>query len=279
MTVGIQPQPGAVSWGAILAGAAAAAALSFLLMILGFGFGLLSVSPWAGQGASVAAIGFGTIIWLIIIQLAAAGLGGYLAGRLRVRWAGVDTDEVYFRDTAHGLLSWAVSTLVAVVFMGSSAAAVVYGGGQAAGAVVQQTAEEQVLSEELGYYADRVLRSTDFDSDDTQRWQDRRDEVGRVLARAIRQGGELDSDDRDYLESLIGSLDSSASSPDTQVDNVLGAIEARVEELREVSDDARQIAAWTAIWVFIGLLAGAFFAALTATWGGRQRDQVKGESL
>lgn len=268
MTVGLQPQPGSVSWGAILAGAAAAAALSFLLTILGFGFGLLSVSPWAGQGASVAAIGFGTIIWLIIIQLAAAGLGGYLAGRLRVRWPGVETDEVYFRDTAHGLVTWAVSTIVAVVFMGSSAAAIVYGGGQAAGAVMEQTAEEQMVSEELNYYADRMLRGTDFDSSDLQ---DRRDEVGRVLARAVRQGGELDSEDREYLGEVIGSS--------SQVDSVLGAVESRLEELREVADDARQVAAWTAIWIFIGLLAGAFFAALTATWGGRRRDELKGDRV
>ena len=59
----------AVSWGAILAGAAAAAALSFILMLLGLGFGLLSVSPWSGEGSSAEAIGFGAIIWLIIIHL------------------------------------------------------------------------------------------------------------------------------------------------------------------------------------------------------------------
>lgn len=89
----------AVSWGAVFAGAAAAAALSFLLMVLGFGFGLLSVSPWSGEGVDAQTIGFGSIVWLIIIQLAAAGLGGYLAGRLRTKWPDVHTDEVYFRDT------------------------------------------------------------------------------------------------------------------------------------------------------------------------------------
>src|SRR4051812_9691746 len=99
----------AVSWGAIFAGAAAAAALSLILLVLGVGLGLSVVSPWSHTDAST--IGTSTIVWIAFVQLAASGLGGYLAGRLRVRWASVHSDEVFFRDTAHGLLSWAVATL------------------------------------------------------------------------------------------------------------------------------------------------------------------------
>ena len=51
-------------------------------------------------------------IWLIVTQWVAFALGGYMAGRLRVRWASLHTDEVFFRDTAHGLLTWAISTVV-----------------------------------------------------------------------------------------------------------------------------------------------------------------------
>ena len=44
----------AVSWGAIVAGAAAAAALSMILLILGAGLGLSAISPWSRSGASAA---------------------------------------------------------------------------------------------------------------------------------------------------------------------------------------------------------------------------------
>ncbi|MCY4125026.1 MAG: hypothetical protein OXF59_07500, partial [Pseudomonas sp.] len=101
-----------VSWAAIFAGAAGAAAISLLLVVLGAGLGFAATSPWADEGASAKALGISTIVWLLLTQIIASGMGGYIAGRLRVKWANLHGDEVYFRDTAHGFLSWAVATLV-----------------------------------------------------------------------------------------------------------------------------------------------------------------------
>ena len=101
----------AVSWPAIIAGAVVAAATSVLLLALGSGFGLASVSPWAG-GASPLTFTVMTAIWLIVMQWVASGLGGYLTGRLRTRWIGTHVHEVFFRDTAHGFLSWALATVI-----------------------------------------------------------------------------------------------------------------------------------------------------------------------
>ncbi len=95
----------AVSWGAIVAGAAAAAALSLILLMLGVGLGLSAVSPWARDGVSATTFGVSTIVWLTLTQLLASAMGGYLAGRLRTKWAAAHSDEVYFRDTAHGFLA------------------------------------------------------------------------------------------------------------------------------------------------------------------------------
>lgn len=50
-------------------------------------------------------------------------MGGYLAGRLRTKWTGVHNDEVYFRDTAHGFLSWSVALVVTAAFLASAATA------------------------------------------------------------------------------------------------------------------------------------------------------------
>lgn len=130
---GARAEPGlsAVSWSAVFAGAAAAAALSMILLILGVGLGLSSVSPWAASGLSAAAFGVSTIAWLSFTQLAASGMGGYLAGRLRHRWLRTDPDEVYFRDTAHGFLSWAVASLVTAAALSSAVGGIVGGSVQA----------------------------------------------------------------------------------------------------------------------------------------------------
>lgn len=107
----------AVSWAAIFAGAAGAAALSLLLVILGTGLGFTNLSPWVMDNTSATRIGFVAIVWLSFTQLAASGLGGYLAGRLRTKWTLVHTDEVYFRDTSHGFLTWAVASLLTVLIL------------------------------------------------------------------------------------------------------------------------------------------------------------------
>jgi len=109
-----------VSWAAVFAGAFVAAALSLILLALGTGLGFESVSPWANQGASAPAVGKSAIIWLIVMQIIAASMGGYLAGRLRTKWANIHTDEVYFRDTAHGFLVWAVGLVITAAFSGVS---------------------------------------------------------------------------------------------------------------------------------------------------------------
>lgn len=124
----------AVTWGAVLAGAAAAAALSLILLLLGVGLGLGAVSPWGTDGASAGALGMASVVWLAFTQLAASGVGGYLAGRLRVRWRDTDVDEVHFRDTAHGLLSWAVATLFTAAALTASVGAIAGIGVKAPGA-------------------------------------------------------------------------------------------------------------------------------------------------
>src|SRR3954454_744835 len=110
-----------VSWAAIVAGGIASAAMAIILMTLGAGLGLIAVSPWPGQGASAQTVGIGVIVWSIVIEVAAFGLGGYLAGRLRTKWANLHGDEVYFRDTAHGFVTWALGTLVSIALITSAA--------------------------------------------------------------------------------------------------------------------------------------------------------------
>lgn len=119
-----EPARSAMSWSAVFAGAASAAALSLILLMLGAGLGLSTISPWHTID-SAAQVGVVAILWLTITQLAASALGGYLAGRLRIRWSNTHPDEVYFRDTAHGLLTWAVATLATAMLLASSVSSII----------------------------------------------------------------------------------------------------------------------------------------------------------
>src|SRR5215471_18571501 len=111
-----------VSWAAVFAGAFAAAALSLILLALGAGAGLSSLSPFSSAGLSTTAVGFGALIYLCITEIISSGVGGYLAGRLRTKWVDLHTDEVYFRDTAHGFLAWCVALVMSAAFLGAAAA-------------------------------------------------------------------------------------------------------------------------------------------------------------
>lgn len=128
--------PHSICWGAVFAGAAGAASLSLILLVLGVGLGLSSVSPWSSEGVSAETFGVSTILWLTFTQLAASGLGGYLAGRLRHRWSRVHADEVYFRDTAHGFLAWSIATLATAGMLTAAIGTIVSGGAKAGAAVV-----------------------------------------------------------------------------------------------------------------------------------------------
>lgn len=153
----------AVSWGAVAAGAAAAASLSLIMLILGVGLGLSSVSPWASAGVSAVTFGVSTILWLMITQLLASAMGGYLAGRLRTKWTEVHTDEVYFRDTAHGFLAWAVASLATAVLLTSVIGSILGGGVQAGASMVGGAAATAGMVSTndggpMGYFVDSLFR-------------------------------------------------------------------------------------------------------------------------
>ncbi len=275
-----------VSWAAIFAGAAAAAALSLILVVLGFGLGFSAVSPWADSGVSAKGLGISTIVWLAFTQIVASALGGYIAGRLRVKWENMHGDEVYFRDTAHGFLAWAVATLVTATLVVGSISSVISGGVQAGASVaggaasamtqVAGTAASQGSSNDYGYFVDTLFRDDRpaAVSDDAAHAA-----VARIFVQSMGNDGQLTPEDRTYLAQLVAQRTNlSQADAERRVDEVYGkarqAVEQAKQAAKEAADTASTVAAWTALWMFIALLCGAFFASLAATFGGRRRDAV-----
>ena len=289
-----------VSWGAVLAGAAAAAALSFILLILGVGLGLSSVSPWSFNAT---AIGVSTIAWLAFMQLAASGIGGYMAGRLRVKWSAVHTDEVHFRDTAHGLLAWAVATLLTVGLLAGGTRAVLSGAIDAgsgvaaavspaaaagAGVAASKAGEGGSAVNPLDYFSDMLLRAAPasaavsgapMPASAGVTLADQRVEIGKIFATGLSTGS-LAADDRAYLGQVVASRTGlTQAEAEARVDAVYGraakaAADAKASA-QQAADTARKAGAHTALWMFVALLLGAFVASLAATVGGRQRDHER----
>ena len=280
----------AVSWGAVLAGAAGAAALSLILLILGVGLGLSALSPWARDGASATSFGIGTILWVTLTQVAASGMGGYLAGRLRTRWADTAGDEVYFRDTAHGFLAWAVASLATAAVLGSAIGGIVGTGARAGGAVAAAGVAASVTgaagaasavsgsgaADVMSYHADALFRRDPAAAAPTTTDAPPLAEVGRIFA-ASGRAATLPPDDMRYLGQLVAQR-TGLSQADAErrvtdgwnhLQTALNDAQARA---RDAADTARKASAYASLWLFISLLAGAFVASLCATWGGSRRD-------
>ena len=140
----VESSASGMEWGAITGGALGAVGVSIILFALGSALGFSSISPWSFANPAPTTFAVGTAVWLIVTQWFSAGLGGYLAGRLRKKWVGIRTDEVFFRDTAHGFLAWALATvLIAALFSLAAAAITAAPEGSSTAATVSAEAAEQ----------------------------------------------------------------------------------------------------------------------------------------
>lgn len=300
----------AVSWAAIIAGAAAAAALSVCLLILGAGLGLSAVSPWTSEGMGAKAFGVSTILWLTLTQLVASALGGYLAGRLRIKWADAQADEIYFRDSAHGFLSWAVAMITTATLLTSVIGSITNAGVQA-GATVAGTAvaggsalaaggmamsgsdsrsNSDNVSNALNYFLDSLFRVNKSTIPSTSTNTSGRNstgntqqdpslalaEVSRIFMNAMRSDA-LPREDVQYVGQIVAQRTSlGQEEAEKRVTDIYARLQENLRDAesaaREAADKARKVSAYAALWLFVSLLVGAFIASLTAIYGGRQRD-------
>jgi hypothetical protein len=260
----------AVSWPAIAGGAFVSAAMGLILLSLGTGLGL-------------------SAIWLIAMQAIAGSLGGYVAGRLRTKRVAVHTEEVYFRDTAHGFLAWAVAVVISAGLLASAAAALVGAGAgvagtglASAGAVAATTstempaARQQPESDGVAYYVDALFRTSHSSSASSEVPTSM--EAGRIVAAALSKG-DLAPADKTYLSQWVAARTGlNQSDADKRVtETIAQAKAARADaeaKAREAAEAARKAGAYLSLWVFVSMLAGAFCASYSATIGGRQRDSV-----
>jgi hypothetical protein len=280
----VEASTSAVSWAAIVAGAVVAAAVSLILLALASGLGLASVSPWPNSGASLTTFSVMTAIGLIVVQWIASGTGGYITGRLRTKWVGTHTHEVFFRDTAHGFITWALATVLVASILASATSSLVSAGARGAATVAAGAAQgagrgaassmqsgASPGSSVAGYDVDTLFRSARPDGNASM--ADARTEAARILAKALATG-DIPAADRTYLAQLVAAR-TGISDTDAQkrVDDVIAQVQAAEVKARQAADAARKASAAASMFTSLSMVIGAFIACAAAALGGQLRDE------
>ena len=268
----------AVSWGAIAAGAVGAAALALLLIAFGAGLGLSTVSPWSDSGVSASTFKTGTGIYLVCVAMMSSAVGGYLAARLRTKWIGVHTHEVFFRDTAHGFIAWAFATLLSASALSSVTGYLA--NGTVAGVAAQATRSVNPAD----IYVDKLFRpdaaaqpaaapasspaagSPIPAAPSGASSNQSRAEVSRLWATSFQGNQDLGAADKAYVAQVVAARTGmSQAEAEKRVNDV-------IVEAKTAADAARKGAAKLSFWLTAAMLFGAFAASLAAVEGGSLRD-------
>jgi len=249
---------GQIQWSAIFAGTLAAAGLSFALHAFATGIGLsvASASPtWRESSAWLSLI---SGLYLLFVAVAAFGLGGYIAGRMRAP-LNTGAAEMEFRDGIHGLITWGFAVILTAFFA-------LFTAGVAALAVApsntgnpsQSVTGENVIALELDelYRTDRNILNLPF----------RRAEAARILLKASSRRG-VPNDDRDYLASVV------AASTGIRAEEARTRVDREVAAAARDLHQARVAAVLQALFIAVALLAGAAVSWFSACEGGRERER------
>jgi len=276
----LESRRSAVSFSAIFAGALAMAASSLVLAFVGAGMGLAIATPWSGAAAAATKFATSTAIALIIIEWLSAAIGGYVAGRMRVKWASVHDEQVFFEDTAHGFLAWSVATLFAAwLFAGAFASALSGGAHALTGAATNSghgatTATAEIaspLTGQVDYWTDELLRAPQGAAAGSSAG-DARGEIERILRRGLT--GDIPQADRDYAAQLVAAKAGvDASDAKKRVDAVVQQIGEAKHSATALADSTREVAAATSMMTALALAIGAFIASAAAALGGWRRDE------
>jgi hypothetical protein len=249
----------ALSVAAILSGGGAAAALTLVLLAFGSAMGFSVVSPWENAGLSVGAFKIATGLYLIVAAMLTSTVGGYLAGRLRSKWTGLQDQETLFRDTAHGFLAWCFATLLGAAVLGTAATYVLGGAASA-------TSSNPTAASALDYYSDELLRAAPGAQGPRLLDDNMRREVVVILRKSAVDHADLSSGDRSYLTQLVSARTGmSQADADRRVADV-------TNDIKSAADSARKSAAALSLWLALSMLVGAFSASLAAIEGGQLRD-------
>jgi hypothetical protein len=247
-------------WAAIIAGAIAASALALVLhsFALAIGLSVSSTAPtWRDASIALALL---SGLYVVFAALAAYGFGGYVTGLMCSSAKPAPREDVEFRDGMHGLLVWALATLLtAVIGLATvqSLTRLAAPSATPAGAATSVTGENLIA-----YDLDRLFRAERRPNTAPEY---PRAEAARILLTTSSHRG-MQPDDRAYLVRLV-EAQTALAQPDA---------ERRVDEVAARAKDdiarARRSAVVIAFAAGAAALLGAAACWFAASAGGRVRD-------
>ena len=259
-----------ISWAAILGAVVLVVAIQLLLSMLGAGIGLGTVNTNGGSTPDASSLGISAGVWWIATSVVALGFGGYvdawLAG-IELRWDGL----------LHGLITWAISTLLTVYLLTSAVGSIVGGGvsaigslTSAAGSGVKEAARP--LAQAAGVSPDVVqqqaqayLKPANADPA-TMTPQDAQKEVASDLV-TYAKGGPDAPDAKARIIAIMAaqqhvSQDDAAKQFDADQAKLKQTRDQAVQTAKNAADESAAAASKTAFAGFGDLLIGAIAAAI-----------------
>jgi hypothetical protein len=251
-----------IQWSTIIAGALGASALAFVLHTFAgaIGVSLSSTAPtWRDASFALVLL---SGLYLLLVALVSYGFGAYIAARLRAPIAGA-ADDTEFRDGMHGLIVWALATLLTGLIV---LATVQAASRLAASSGAPSRPSTSVAGENLvAYDLDRLFRSDRRPQGLEGNMDYTRAEAARILLTGSSHRG-MQADDRAYLARLVTAMTGLApADAERRVSDV-------VERARENISRARRSAVILGFMIGASALIGAVAAWYAACAGGRVRD-------
>jgi hypothetical protein len=259
------------SWGSVFAGALIALMVTLLLTLLFTGIGLQSFSP-ATSADPAAGLGTGSIIAVIVTNLLALFLGGYVAGRLAGSPRRGD-------GVLHGLLTWGVLTLFTLYFLtttiggliggaanllGSTVAGLAQGAAAVAPAATDAAQEQGVDANFIQQQVNQLLADAGV-----QNPQRTGQELVQRITQRVQAGENPVSPEAldEYTTFLANNSDLTEEEIEQQVQAFQQQLAQTQQQVAQTVEEATDVAGTTLIWAFVGLLLGAVVAVLGAVAG------------
>ena len=263
-----------VDWGAILAGGVIAAAVSTLMTAFGAAIGLTASSPYEGSGISAKALGIASALWILWVAISSFMIGGYVAGRLRRRVHDTSEHESDVRDGSHGLVVWALGTLMIAYLATSTVANVAKAGAEVvsggASALTSAAGKAAGQTDVVGYSIDRLTRAAPKPGGDAARIKE---DVTRIIGNSI-STGTLSADDRTYLTNEVAAAAGIPPEEATKrVNETLAQMQALKEKAKQAAETARKTGILVAFLTAASLAIAAAASWWAATMGGKHHDQ------
>jgi hypothetical protein len=247
-----------IQWGPTIGGALVAAALASVLHGFGAAVGLAvsSASPtW--RDASFF-LWFLSGFYLILVALLSYGLGGYFVGRTLSSASERLADDIEINRGEHGLLSWALATVLTVLVIGLAASSLSHEAASTGEAGASVGAEKSIA-----YDLDRLFRTDRRPADQGLNYA--RAEAGRILLTSTGHTG-ITTEDRGYLARLVSERTGlAAAEAQRRADTAIANAKENISRARRSTVILAFMAAAAAL---LGVVA-AWFGACA---GGRHRE-------